>query len=410
MAHSISPPGALFAVPDYRRIWLFGLLTGIARWLEFLALGIFAYELTKSPPLVALLALLRMAPFMFLGFFIGALTDVINRKRWLIILTLAVLLVSAATALTAASGQASYTVVAAAAVVSGIYWVTDMPLRRRLLVEAVDDRLLASAAGFDNITNYVTRALGPLAGGIAYQWLGLAGIFAISASIYAICLLLAFAITQRQATAIPVADRPSLALDLLVPPRALLTDRAFLVVLGVTIVYNLWCFPLVAMVPVIAERDLGLAPAAVGLLSASEGFGGAVAAILIGLFATNRSLFSLYYWGPFGYLILIAGLALNLNVATTATAFLVAGAAAACFSAAQYVLVYLIAPPEMRGRATGILSIFIGTSALGMYNAGYLFANFSSPAALWIMAGQGLTVMAFLGIVLWFATDRARVT
>ncbi|MGI9423494.1 MAG: MFS transporter [Hyphomicrobiaceae bacterium] len=406
----LSSPNTLLASVNYRRIWLIGLLTGVTRWLEFLALGVFAYEITQSPSLVALLALLRMAPFIFLGFFIGALTDVIDRKRWLIILTVLVLMISASMAVAAERGVATYGLVAVATFISGIYWVTDMPLRRRLLVDSVDHRLLTSATAFDNITNYVTRALGVLVGGIIYEWLSLAGVFALSALLYAICLLLALGIRQRQA-ALPreALPRPGWA-KLLVPPRALIFDPAFLIVIGVTIVYNLWCFPLVAMVPVMAERDLQLSAVGVGMLSACEGIGGTLAAIVIGAMATNRSLFPLYYWGVFSYLILVALLALHLSFSTATLAFVCAGAAAACFSAAQYALVYLIAPPDMRGKATGILSIFIGTSAIGMYNAGYLFEHFATPNALWIMAGQGMTIMAFLGVVLWFATDRARVT
>lgn len=399
----------IFANPDYRRIWCFGLLTGTVRWLEFLAVGIYAFEITQSPQLVALLALLRMSPFVFLGFFIGALTDIVNRKRWLIILTVVILLICAATSVAAHYGLASFSVIAVATFVTGIYWVTDMPLRRRLFVDAVDSGALASASAYDNITNYVTRAVGPLCGGLAYQWLGIAGIFAMSALLYAVCLLLAFGITQRQKPAGHAVGGSHFEFGLLLPPLALLRDRSFIIVLGITIVYNVWCFPLVAMVPVIGERDLGLSAAWIGLLTASEGLGGAVAAMMIGLMANNRALFPLYFWGPFSYLIFVAALALYLSIGTATLAFIAGGAAAACFSAAQFVLVYLIAPPDMRGRATGILSIFIGTSALGMYNAGFLFEQFTSQQALWIMAGQGLSVMTFLGIVLWFATDRSRV-
>ena len=57
----------LFAQADYRRIWAIGGLTGVARWLEFVALAIFAYEITHSPELVALLAVLRMVPYLLLG-------------------------------------------------------------------------------------------------------------------------------------------------------------------------------------------------------------------------------------------------------------------------------------------------------------------------------------------------------
>jgi len=62
----------LFAGADYRRLWAIGGLTGVARWLEFVAIAIFAYELTHSPALVALLAVLRMVPYVLLGFLVGA--------------------------------------------------------------------------------------------------------------------------------------------------------------------------------------------------------------------------------------------------------------------------------------------------------------------------------------------------
>src|SRR5215471_21558536 len=75
---------ALFALADYRRLWAIGGLTGVARWLEFIAIAIFAYELTRSPKLVALLAVLRMVPYVLFGFLVGAIADAIDRKRLLV--------------------------------------------------------------------------------------------------------------------------------------------------------------------------------------------------------------------------------------------------------------------------------------------------------------------------------------
>src|SRR5215813_1189747 len=75
----------LFAQADYRRVWAIGGLTGVARWLEFVAIAIFVYELTRSPELVALLAVLRMVPYVLLGFLMGALADAINRKRLMVV-------------------------------------------------------------------------------------------------------------------------------------------------------------------------------------------------------------------------------------------------------------------------------------------------------------------------------------
>ena len=54
-----------------------------------------------------------------------------------------------------------------------------MPVRRRLLVDAVSVERVPAALGFDNATMYATRALGPLLGGATYQVLGISGIYAL---------------------------------------------------------------------------------------------------------------------------------------------------------------------------------------------------------------------------------------
>src|SRR5207253_10561789 len=100
--------GLLFARPDYRRLWAIGGLTGVARWLEFVAIAIFAYELTRSPALVALLAVLRMVPYMLLGFLTGALADIIDRKHMLVATFAAMVVASGTMLLVTAMGSATY--------------------------------------------------------------------------------------------------------------------------------------------------------------------------------------------------------------------------------------------------------------------------------------------------------------
>ena len=138
-------------------------------------------------------------------------------------------------------------------------------------------------------------------------------------------------------------------------------DRRFQIIMGVTLVYNLWCWPFMGMVPVIGQKDFALTPALVGALSACDGLGGTVGALAVGLLATPRTLFRFYFYGTLACLVLILGLALHLTVGAAVIILLVSGIAAAAFSSTQYALVYNIAPPEMRGRATGMLSIFIGS-------------------------------------------------
>ncbi len=390
---------SLFAVPDYRRLWAAGALTGCARWLEFIAIGIFAFELTRSPPLVALLAVLRMMPYVALGFFVGALADRIDRRRLLIFST-AIATASAATMCALTTLQlAGYAAVALATMVSGAFWTIDMPVRRRLLADIAGPSRLAQALGFDNSTNYATRAIGPLIGGLTYQLLGIEGIYGLIAAAYASCLALAIALTRR--TPSETGNRVSTrVLDALRVPRSLLLDRRFLVIMGVTLVYNLFCFPFTSMVPVIAQKDFLLIPVLVGALSACEGVGGTLGAVLAGVLGSERTLFRTYFFGTLSLLLLMLGLSLHLEVRTAVPALILIGGSAACFSATQYALVHVISPPEVRGRATGVLSLFIGSSMFGHYIAGQLFGGLPSPLAIRTMAISGIALMVALGL-LW---------
>ena len=324
MLQPLADARALFAHADYRRVWMIGGLSGIARWLEFVAIAIFAYELTHSPELVALLAVLRMVPYVMLGFLMGALADAIDRKRLLLASLSVMAATSAAMSALAISGRATYAAAAVVVMVAGAFWTTDMPVRRRLLVDAVEGGNVAAALGFDNATMYATRALGPLIGGATYQALGIGGIYALIAASYLVCLWLAAGLragSEHQPSAAPAR----MGLGFLLPPRELILDRRFQVIMGVTLVYNLWCWPFVTMVPVIAQKDFALTPALVGALSACDGLGGTLGALAVGLLAGQRTLFRFYYLGTLSFLLLVLALSLHLTVGTAIGVLLLLG-------------------------------------------------------------------------------------
>lgn len=397
---------ALFRNANYRRLWFIGAFTGVARWLEFIALGIYAFEITRSPPLVALLAVLRMTPYVAFGFFMGALADQFDRRRLLVAGTLVMFSTSAVMAALTATGRASYAAVALATMMQGAFWTLDMPVRRRLLVDGAGTGNVAQAMGLDNSTNYCMRAAGPLIGGIAYQLVGIDGIYTLIAACFAGCASLALRLDLAPTESVASPKKQGF-LSAIRPPFELMLNRRFAVIMGVTLVYNLFCFPFTSMVPVIAQKDFMLVPALVGALAACEGVGGTLGALIVGALGSERTLFRTYFAGTTALLLLMLGLSFHLEVVTAAVILVLAGGAAACFSATQYALVHVLSPPEVRGRATGVLSIFIGSSMLGHYLAGQLFGAYSSPEAIAIMSTAGLTIMAVLGI-LWATAPATR--
>ena len=397
-------PLPLFSIPDYRRGWFYGMLTGIARWLEFLALGIFAYQLTESPPLVALLAILRLVPYFTLGYFVGSVTDKIDRKLWLLIGLIAISVISGAMAYLAATGNATYSMIVFATLATGIFWLTDMPFRRRFMLDAVGSERAGRAMGFDNITNYATRGLGPLIGGVVFQFFGPVGVFGFNLCVYMLCIFIALGFVR------PKPSEPQRTIDTSATKLSedsksgsLLADTRFCIILAVTVLYNLFCIPFVAMLPVFAQKDFGMQPAAVGTLAAFEGVGGLIGSLVVGLLIRPPAFFIVYFCGPLIYLIAVFVLSFTLTPDFTLATLIALSFGGACFSATQYTLLYTTAPPELRGRAFGFLSLAIGCGTLGLWNAGYLFDTFSSDTAMMIMALEGLVPMALLAL---FAVTR----
>jgi len=389
----------VFEFADYRRTWAIGALTSTARWLEFVALAIFAYELTHSAELVALLAVLRMAPYVALGLIVGGLADVVDRRWLLEVSVVVVLTATAAMTAAAAMSMVGYGLIAAATMLSGAFWTIDMPARRRLMVDAIGPSHMGAGLGFDNATMYATRALGPLMGGIVYEVAGLTGVFAVITACYAGCWV---AVRKIGRSAAPTARG---RLSAMLPSIALIRNPLIQIAMGITLVFNLWCFPFITMVPVIAQNDFALSHALVGVVTACEGIGGMLGALVVGAVVTERTLFRFYYTGTFVFLVLIAVMSTLLTVVVAVPLLMVIGAASAAFSATQYALIYTLAPPEQRGRATGLLSIFIGSSLVGHYHAGWLFERLGSVPAMQLMAAEGLGALVLLGL-LWWRTSR----
>ena len=67
-------------MPDFLRLWLVGAFANAMRWLELLASGLFAYEVTHSALAVTGVVAARQLPQLFLGAFAGAISEAVNRK------------------------------------------------------------------------------------------------------------------------------------------------------------------------------------------------------------------------------------------------------------------------------------------------------------------------------------------
>jgi len=386
----------LLGEPDFRRLWLVGVVVFAVRWLEMLAVAVFAYQRTGSPFIVALLTMLRMLPMALFGALVGAMAERLERRSALILVILSMLLSSLTLALLAWADALEVWHVALASFINGITWTTDNPVRRTMIGEVVGPERMSAAMSIDVGANNASRMLGPTLGGILLATFGIGGAFAVSVACYLLALAAALRIRHRN----PV--RPSTAasvLERMIEGVMLVQrDRRLVGTLVITIIYNTFGWPLTSMIPVIGQDNLSLGAAAIGLLASMDGVGAFCGAVLIALFARPQAFARLYIGGVFIYLLLLPVFALASHPLLAGSVLLATGFANAGFSIMQATLVYLSAPPEMRSRIYGVLSVCIGVGMVGFIHLGVLAGLIG---ASWATATIGLE-----GILAMFLTRR----
>ncbi len=385
-------PGAwLIDAPDFWRLWVVGLVVFGVRWLEMLAVAVFAYQHTHSPFVVAALTMLRMLPMALFGAVIGALAERLERRTALIFVVLSMGLTSLTLAVLAWTGKLAIWHLAVAAFCNGIGWTTDNPVRRTMIGDAVGPERMSSAMSIDVGANNASQIVGPALGGVLLSSFGIGGVFCVSVVCYLVALTAAFRVRHRNA-ALPVGSGSVLAR--IIEGLALVRrDSRLIATLVVTVISNVFAWPSTSMIPVIGQDRLGLGAVGVGILSSMTGIGAFCGAVAIVFLARPPWFSRIYLGGVVLYLSLVPIFALVPYPLIAGSVLLATGVANACFSIMQATLVYLAAPAEMRSRVYGVLSVCIGVGMVGFIQIGLLAGLIGASWAVAATGGAGLAAM-----------------
>jgi MFS family permease len=385
------PRAWLIDAPDFWRLWVVGLVVFAVRWLEMVAVAVFAYQHTGSPFVVAALTMLRMLPMALFGAVIGALAERCERRIALLWVVLSMALTSLTLAILAWTGTLAVWHLAVAAFCNGIGWTTDNPVRRTMIGDAVGTDRMSSAMSLDVGANNASQIVGPTLGGVLLASVGIGGAFCVSVACYALALVAAWRVGQRSPPR--PAAMPGIVARMAEGLALVRTQPRLIGTLTVTVIYNLFGWPSTSMIPVIGHDRLGLGAAGIGLLSSMTGVGAFCGAIAIALAARQPLYSRIYLWGVIAYLALVPAFALAPYPLLTGAALLLTGIANACFSIMQATLVYLAAPAEMRSRVYGVLSVCIGVGMLGFIQIGLLAGLVGASWAAVATAAAGLAAM-----------------
>ena len=126
----------LFAETTFGSLWYSGAITSTMRWLESLAVGVYVFDLTNSPIMVAVFLFLRWAPLVLFGAWVGVIADRISRKAILFGGLVTMFVVSLGLGFLTVLGLVELWHIGIGAFISGVFTSTDYSTRRAMIGEA----------------------------------------------------------------------------------------------------------------------------------------------------------------------------------------------------------------------------------------------------------------------------------
>jgi MFS family permease len=260
-----------------------------------------------------------------------------------------------------------------------------------MIGEVVGRDHMGTAMSLDVGANNASRMVGPTVGGLLLAGIGIEGAFLLSVAMYAGALAAAISVRSRIHR---VSGAGAVLARIAEGFRNVRGDQRLIGTFIVTIIFNVFAWPFTSMIPVIGRDRLLLGPDGVGILASLDGIGAFAGAMVLAVWLTPRWYGRAYVGGVILYMTMLIVFAVVTAPAIAGAALLLTGFGGAGFSTMQATIVYLAAPPEMRSRIMGVLSVCIGTGPIGFVWLGWLADAIGAHYATAVTGGLGLLVLA----------------
>lgn len=395
-ASNPSIPGAYspLKVPIFRAFWFASFGSNIGTWINVVTSGWVMTDLSPSPVMVSLVQAATSLPMVLFALVAGALTDIVDRRRYLMATQIWMAVCAAMLAVLAGTGQidAWNLLILTFALAVGASMAT--PALNVTAPELVPRALLPQAVALSSLSMNLSRSVGPAIGGLLLVQLGAWAAYSINAiSFIGMILMLWYWKHEPAERSLPPerffqALRAGLRYAHMASPFRAVLIRATAFIVFAT---SAW-----ALLPLIARVELAGGPGTYGLLLAFVGIG-AVTGILV--------LPRLQAYISRDSLVLVASIVYALTtvaLATIRSEMILYGVMAACGAAWVSVLwslqvaAQISVPAWVRGRALSLyIMVFSTGMTIGSLLWGWIAGQTGIPFAL-LLSAAGAVVTAVL--------------
>jgi MFS family permease len=380
---------AALSQTNYRAFTIGNAISLIGTWLQRIAVGWLAWQLTKSGTWLGLVAFADLFPTVLLSPVAGALADRFERLRIVLITQVVAMLQAIGLAVLVYADEMTIERLFALTVALGVANALNQPARLALIPSLVEREHLPSAVAINSIVFNSARFVGPAAAGLAIAHGGIAIAFLVNALTYVAFLVSLAVIRLTPAELVPTrrsilgdtvdgytyaAKHPGIGPMLLLMTITSLSTRAF-----------------VELLPGFADAVFDRGPEGLAWLTAATGLGAMAGGLWMAQRPTTKGLTGLIVSNVLLISIALIGFVATRHFGFAFCCLLLAGFSLVVNGIGAQTLVQHAAAPHMRGRVMATYGmIFRGGPAVGALVMGTL----SSQIGLQLAVGAGAVLCA----------------
>ncbi|CAN5309764.1 MFS transporter [soil metagenome] len=359
-------PGAWspFRHPTYRAVWIANVVSNTGTWMHEVGAGWLMTSLAPSPRMVAAVQAATSLPIFLLALPAGALADIIDRRRYLIVVQIWMASAAALLGGLTLAGLTTPWILLGATSAIGLGLGLAAPAWGATTPELVPRADLAAAVSLNSMGMNVSRAIGPALAGVIITAAGSGAVFLLNACSFAFVIAVLVWWRRRPRTSSLPVERFFGALK-----AGMRYTRNSPLLLGTMLRGAVFFIPgsaSWALLPLIARERLHGGPQLYGWLVAAIGAGAVAGAIVLPAVRRRLSRDALVAAASLLYAVTLAVLGLSREPMAVGAAMVLNGAAWIAVLASLFTVAQLALPEWVRARGlAAFMAVFMGSMAGG---------------------------------------------
>ena len=401
MASGINPFRTLQRHRNFRLFWFGQTLSLMGTWMQSMAQGWLALELSNNAFLVGLVASAQSLPVLALSLPAGVLVDRTDKLRVVKVCQTLLGLEAGALWWLTWSNHVTIGWLVTMAAVNGAISAVEIPARQSLMIELVGREDLRDAIALNSSGFNLARIVGPGIAALVIANLGIAWCFGVNALSYVTVLIGLFMITLPEW--MPNEQRASAWQGMKEGVRYMSNTPTIAALMVIVTVYSVFGVPYLTLMPVVARDLLHLGASGYGVLLACVGVGGVTGALTLASVGDRFPRRKLLFGASLAYALLLILFSLVRAPWLASSLLLAVGFTMIMNNALSNALLQHLVPDALRGRLMAAYSlVVVGLSqVVGSFLAG---AVARAVGADWAIGGGGAIMLLYS----WWAFSRQR--